>query len=83
MNVFAYEMAHEDDTSPVTITIHSDRTIDYDSQKNGKWSQVSKERGAVANQTRRSGPMLQARLSVAAQDIPDHGMARVVRPTEN
>ncbi|MEO6863848.1 MAG: hypothetical protein ABI229_00210 [Gemmatimonadaceae bacterium] len=80
LNAFAYAMAHEDDNSPVTITIHSDKTVEVSSQRYGKSTQGKNERGAVADLHRNSGPMLSARLNAPVQDIPGHGPARVVHP---
>ncbi len=80
LNAFAYEMAHEDDNSPVTITIHSDKTVEVSSQKYGNFTQGRNERRAVADLHRKSGPMLSARLNAPVQDIPGHGSARVVHP---
>jgi|GEM_PF-3217257 len=80
LNAFVYEMAHEDDNSPVTITIKSDNTVEVSSQKYGNLTQGKNERGAVAGPHRKSGPMLSARMNAPVQDIPGHGPARVVRP---
>ena len=80
LNAFAYEMAHEDDNSPVTITIHSDKTVEVSSPKYGESTQGKNERGAVADLHRNSGPMLNARMNAPVQDIPGHGPARVVHP---
>lgn len=80
LNAFAYEMAHEDDNSPVTITIHSDKTVEVSSQKYGKSTEGKNERGAVADLHRKSGPMLNARMNASVQDIPGYGLARVVHP---
>lgn len=84
-NVFSYEMAHEDDDSPVTITIRSDNTVEYDSRKHGKSERIMDSCGATRDLYRQSGPMLKARMNVVSQNIPGpghgHGQARVVVPS--
>lgn len=81
VSALSYEMAHEDDNSPVTITIHSDNSVEYDSQTLGRSARVMNSHGAARDLSRKSGPMLKARMDVASQDIPGHGLARVVRPS--
>lgn len=75
----AYEMRHEDDSSPVTIRVYRDGRVSATSEKYGPNAFEGSQESQVVGRTRGSSKVL-ARLSDAqVQPIPGHGLARVVR----
>lgn len=80
LGALAYEMQNEDDHSPVTITIYSDKHIEADSRQNGHVNLGSAAHGAVGDPHRHSATMLAALPSAPLRHIPGVNSAvRVVQ----
>jgi hypothetical protein len=74
--VFSHEMQHEDDDSPVEITLRLDGGVDIVSGKYGSATRM--QRGRTADKTRNSAPILAKMNQGATLQIPRFGTARVV-----
>ena len=78
LSAFAYEMKHEDDQSPVEITVRSDGTTEWVSEQYGRALQTGRSHGVVQDKRRQSGSLLAKLGQIAPRPIPGHGLARIV-----
>jgi hypothetical protein len=75
----SYEMGHEDDNTPVEITVYTDGHVEATSGKYGKVFVARNSHGHVEDPGRLSRRMLQMLAVAPAVDIPGFGAARIVR----
>jgi len=75
----AYEMRHEDDTSPVTIRVYRDGRVSATSEKHGPNAFEGSQESQLIHRTRGSSKVLARMSDAQVQLIPGHGPARVVQ----